>query len=205
MTEYLKRKELLGCEPVDVLCRIVKLNPSIISVNLWQYTYKPLEHDEKGTSIWVRCTTGHEDFQENLKIAIDNVPDRLQVAVGSKVVIASRETAHIPMMDFNLPKNTISLKSILERVKYLEFPSGWILETGVSYHYYGTTLLSESEWLDFMGRSLLTSVVRSRKDIDIVEMADSRYIGHSLRRRCNTLRLTTRDDKEFRPVVVASI
>lgn len=104
-------------------------------------------------------------------------------------------------MDFDIPKSKKNLKLLIERLKKLDYPSGWILETGKSYHFYGYDLMSNKEWLGFLSRSLLTSLVITRENI--IQIADARFVGHSIRRGCCTLRVTTRADKSFKPRVVA--
>lgn len=121
--------------------------------------------------------------------------------MSSKVLLRNGEYRHIPMMDFSISKNKANLKFLLERLHHLEMPNGYIIETGSSYHYFGKDFLMIEDWYKFLGKCLLSSVVRTREDI--LEIADNRYIGHSLRRGDCSLRLTSRGDKTYIPKVVS--
>lgn len=194
----------MGANSVDVMSYILKTKPLIRGINLWLYNYIPLEQTERGDGLtWIVKKNDEDDLGDILNGFLEDSSSDKQIAISSEVELASGEHLHIPMMDFNYPKNSDSLKVIKERLQYIEASKGWILETEMSYHYFGEKLLTKKEWVDFMGRCLLTSIVHSRDNIQ--EVADSRYIGHSLRRGCNTLRLTTREDKTVTPIVVASI
>jgi hypothetical protein len=198
--ERVTTKDLIGASPIDVLSRIVQLNPEIESVNLWKYSYVPLQTEERGDGqVWLT----KDEVLENARIheLVGALTDTEQLAIGSKVKMALGKIQHIPLMDFNVSKSPENTKLVIKRLKYIGFEHGWILETEKSYHYWGISLIPDEEWADFMGRSLLTSIVHDRANIQLI--ADTRYIGHSLRRGCNTIRLSTRADKTFRPTVVA--
>lgn len=198
--ERLSKKELIGSQPIDVLKEVIQRNPHIESVNLWTYTYVRLTTEERGNNqLWL---TREDILNSN---AIDNTISTLrsseQLAISSKLKLSSGEFAHIPLMDFSIPKSPPNLGVLRERLEYSNFPSGWIFETGKSYHFWGSKLLAENEWIPFMGNCLLTSIVHDRQNIE--QIADPRYIGHSQKRGCNTIRITTRADKKFAPVVVS--
>ena len=54
-----------------------------------------------------------------------------------------------------------------------------------------------------MGECLLTSIVHDNYNIE--QVVDNRYIGHSLIRGGNTLRITTKAEKTFEPKVIKFI
>ena len=185
--------------PLELVTHIINENSEIEGVSYWTYHYVPLQIDEKEMNKlhW----TPKEEFLDST--FIDNFyktyPPQIQLAISS-LVETKDGLKHIPMMDFDILKGEEGLEILLRRLYKSQISEGWILETGRSYHYYGQNLLTEDEWLDFLARCLLTSEVRSRDNI--VQVADTRYIGHALRRRDCSLRLTTRDDKTFIPRVI---
>lgn len=197
-----QNKELIGASSIEVFTHIVRTNPQIARVNLWRYVYKPVQFEEPGENpLWL---TREQLFQgQRVKELIEGLPQDAQIGVFSKVLLESGEFTHISMMDFNQGKTKQGLNLVVERLKRGKISSGWVLETGESYHYYGSQLLTEPEWIDFMGTCLLTSVVHSRENIE--QVADPRYIGHSLKRGGCVLRITTRAIKNFEPKVVAFI
>ncbi len=197
-----KNKELIGAAPLDVFTHIVAVNPQIAVVNFWTYVYKPVQFAEPGENPhWIT----REEFlsRDVLPKLIKGLPDDAQLGVFSKVRLNSGGVAHIPMMDFSIPKGDRGIAVVIERLQKAGLHKTWILETGESYHLYGQDLLSEEEWVQFMGTCLLTSVVHQRDDIE--QIADPRYIGHSLKRGGNVLRVTTRAIKSFEPKVIAFI
>ncbi len=98
---------------------------------------------------------------------------------------------HIPMMDFNCPKNSENLSRIEEFLRTIWQEEGVILDSGRSYHYYGVNLMDEKEWLDFLGSCLLS------------ELADKRYIGHRIKDHCGILRISTGPRQPKIPTVVS--
>jgi len=199
MEKFRSLESLIGAKPIDVLSEILYLNQNIEQVNFWHYTYVPLKFDEAGKNdYWLN----RDAILKGGKIdeIISSLSETEQLALGSQVILNNGEHGHIPQMDFNLSKNPENTLKIKERLKYMKSSGGWILETGSSYHFWGNKVLSNTEWIDFMGRCLLTSIVHTRQDIE--QVADTRFIGHALRRGCTTLRLTTRSDKTFVPSVV---
>lgn len=198
MERPVQNKELIGASPLDVFTYIVCENPQITSVGLQQYVYMPREQSDQET-VWLT----RDEFLHGQKVReiIEGLPEDVQMVVFSKVLLQDGKSVHIQMMDFNLQKNEQGLNLVVERLKKVGVCSGWVLESGDSYHFYGSQLLSENEWVNFMGDCLLTSVVHGKDNIE--QVADPRYIGHSLKRGGNALRITTRAGKTFEPRVVA--
>ncbi len=199
MEVFIKPDCLIGAEPFDVVSEMILQHPEIRCLNLWKYTYKPqIFNENKSDSSWVDCSffTGKNNLN---KIGNRLEPDE-QIALSSRVLLLNGEYANIPLMEFSLKKSEQNLNIIKERLIHSKSVSGWLLETGSSYHFYGNAVLTDNEWIDFMGKCLLTSIVHTRDDIE--QIADTGFIGHSLRRGCATLRITTRADKDFIPRVV---
>ena len=201
--DHLDMQELLWLGPLFVLRKIVEVNPEVAGVNFWKYVYRPVQFAEQGENpYWLDKDDLFDDGK--IKEIVDSLPEDCQLGIYSRVVLSSGASAHIPLMDLAVKKGPESLSLIQERFRKAGMTRGWLLETGESYHYYGSDLLTGPDrWIDFMGRCLLTGVVHTRENI--VQLADPRYIGHSLRRGGCVLRITTKDDKTFEPKVVASI
>lgn len=112
--------------------------------------------------------------------------DSLQELALESVVKVGKRVRHIPMLDFRgMTKGQLS--AILEI-----FPSNYsndlqVYQSGRSYHAYFLRLLTPSQWIKFMGSSLLCN---SPTDGSVV---DQRWVGHrliagysALRWSCNT-------------------
>lgn len=192
-------RALHGFPPFEVFQHIVELNEHIDQVFLRKYVYVPLQFDAYSEEVVALSRLDAFDTKKLANI-ISTLPTDFQLGVNSEVRLRSGVYAHIPMMDFNIPRSASGISTLIERLRKANIRKGWILETEASYHYYGVDLLTQKEWMGFMGTCLLTSIVHSRGNIE--QVADSRYIGHSLKRGFNTLRIVTRATKTFEPKVV---
>lgn len=198
----MKRKtvrKLIGKEPVDVVKEIIRLNPQIENLTLIPYVYVPLRLNEPN---FKRIHVTPSELIDGRKLAdLDrDLPSEYQVALLAKVRVGKNMYRYLPMMDFDIPKSKRNLIIVIERLKKHDYPNGWILETEKSYHFYGYSLLTSKEYWKFLANSLLTSIVITRDNI--IQVADPRFIGHSIKGGACDLRLTTRADKSFKPKVV---
>ncbi|MFA6981609.1 MAG: hypothetical protein WC243_01110 [Patescibacteria group bacterium] len=179
------------------------MNKEIAEVAYWIYQYVPLKTNENGVNYlhWIKKKLLYdENYIDNL---LEKHNEQTQIGIFDRVLLESGEYKHIPMMDFDIEKSPSNLELLVARLKNSEIKEGWIVESGASYHYFGSSLLTETEWVDFIGRCLLTSVVHNRQNIQ--QIADPRFIGHSLRRGGCNLRITTRADKTFVPRVILTL
>ncbi len=195
---------LLGLKAPLLLLLICKLNPQIGKVGFYIYSEGPNQpiSISEDSLIWLsREEIVHRnalsDFTSSL--SSDN-----EMGVFSRVSLVSGKSAHIPMMDFRIPKEQEALALIIRRLYEVGSKiSGWLLDSGVSYHFYGEKLLTHRAWYSFMGKCLLTSV---KNDFgDYVEIADCRYVGHSLIQRGNLLRVSARSGRKPMPVVISEL
>jgi hypothetical protein len=106
---------------------------------------------------------------EKILNIISTLPGGYGLAACSRVILTSNRAAHIPMLDFRCPCSEQNVKAIERMLTLIGCQEGILVESGRSYHFYGTSLLSETEWIEFMGRSLLFAPI-----------VDSRFIGHRL-------------------------
>lgn len=110
----------------------------------------------------------------------------------SEVLCRDGLVRHLPMVDFHAFSSAPN-RRIVEAVAERLFPEGSILlESGESYHAYGTQLMSESEFHRFLGNAML-----------FVPIVDRAYVAHQwIEGRC-ALRLTQGGGKSRVPTVVA--
>jgi len=123
---------------------------------------------------------------------IYRLPSHLALAICSTCMLEDGTVAHLPMMDFRSAAKSTSANFIEGLLKAMGQEHGFILNSGNSYHFYGTRLLSESEWVKFLATSLL-----------FAPFVDSRYVAHRLRAgRCNLRLRRSGSLKPSDPVVV---
>jgi hypothetical protein len=124
--------------------------------------------------------------------AIYRLPPHLALAICSICILEDGTVAHLPMMDFRSAVKSTSTDFIERLLKVMGQGHGFILDSGNSYHFYGTRLLGESEWVTFLATSLL-----------FAPFVDSRYVAHRLRAgRCNLRLRRSGSLKPADPVVV---
>jgi hypothetical protein len=110
----------------------------------------------------------------------------------SEVVCHDGSLGHLPMLDFHAfksPANQLLVEAAATRL----FPDGSILlDSGESYHAYGTRIISREDFRRFLGNAML-----------LTPIVDRPYVAHQLIEGRCALRLTQGGGKSQVPIVVA--
>lgn len=182
----------IGMTAIEVVVEIVKINPKIS--RLFFKVYTSSKNLEEEPVIQIRTSIarmvyhnppeleeviglGREEVTfEHLNSIVNTLPDGRALGVISKVGLSGTDDVfHIPMMDFRCEVLSGNLAKIEEFLR-LFGQKGAILFSGKSYHYYGIELLSQEEWLVFLGRCLLFCDPKDPRYV----YTDIRYVGHRL-------------------------
>lgn len=118
--------------------------------------------------------------------------DHQALAFDARAVTHDGAERYFPMMDFKAPSNAdnlILINSFLEGIGI----DGILVDSGLSYHFYGFAVMNYREWVAFMGKCLLA------------QWADSRWIGHSLLEGGGDLRISPTKLKPKLPSVVGFV
>ena len=195
--------DLQGKNALDTLLYIISQKKEIEKINFWAYNGdSPQQIEEQGSNqIWL--SRNEFLYSEKLSAIIKKLPLESELGVSSKVLLTSGVSAHLPMMDFRIPRRQDTLSLVIRRLIDVKIYNGWVLNSGASYHFYGLDLLNLDEWQVFMGKCLLTSIRKNKRDFQ--QIADFRYIGHSLIRGSNILRITANSNNKHLPIVLAKI
>jgi len=210
LAELGSQEQWFGQPAPEVVRKIVEVNPQISRIAVVQYCSWG-DSDEKEISEWwetVHRMSRKDVLNSLLYIAIAgvlNLGDEeesigwrgLAVSVSSKVELDSGKEAQIPMLDFTIWPTSKNLLILKDKLLELNFPPGFIINSGNSYHYWGTQLLGPRKWL-----SWLKSV--SSKESPILGMVDSKWVKRSQDERCGYLRIAPSDSKR-QPKVEALI
>lgn len=121
---------------------------------------------------------------------IKSLEDGTALAFSSKVKLRNGETAHIPLMDFRCDPSATNSKIVQRALSAMGQGSGLLVESGRSYHFYGSRLQSRDEWVRFLAMAILFSPI-----------VDVRYIAHRLADGACRLRISSSRNKSFTPVV----
>lgn len=112
-------------------------------------------------------------------LRLKNIKNHEVVSFCSILHSSDNACLHIPMMNFH-PKDSIGIENIINLLKKIcNGRHGYLLFSGRYWHYWGDFLLSDQEWIRFNCQFLMPTIFISE-----------RYVGHSLYRGYNTLRLT---------------
>jgi len=135
------------------------------------------------------------DIQELSYDSLINIQDSLkegyELAINSLITINERNF-HIPFVDFSSEdENAQFLRSTSDLIKKCKSDL-YLLKSGHSFHGYFDLLLSEENWISYLGNLLLMN----KPNANIV---DSRWIGHSLQQGYSALRISfkTKAYKQF--------
>ena len=91
----------------------------------------------------------YPDWLETLGTDYGKTPEE-NVGLTSIVRLKNGKIKHIPMIDFGCACSDSNLREVEKTLSNLGERKGFVLESGMSYHYYGLKLLIDKEWREFM-------------------------------------------------------
>lgn len=101
-----------------------------------------------------------QDIQ-SIKTLTSNNPN-INIAINSLVKTKANTQRHIPLFDFHIPINSENKKVVLSVLDVLGLKSGYVLESGESYHYIGVKLLEHNEFQNLLHQALLFAPIIDR-------------------------------------------
>jgi hypothetical protein len=138
------------------------------------------------------------EVTNNLEQSLDEQCKRLEpnemLAISSEVICISGEPKHIPLLDLHCRPTPSNLELVLQVCKRIVQSEGVVLDSGNSYHFIGTGLMTFEERIHFLGRALLFSPI-----------ADGRWIGHQLQEPISALRISRKTESQGPPSVVGIV
>jgi branched-subunit amino acid transport protein AzlD len=151
------------------------------------YEYEPQSILDTREIIKVRAADFTQELIEN---KIDHLAPNKELAFHS-ILRHNKKKYHIPMIDFQAPENEIrqSINSLEKVIPKNIFNELVFYNSGRSCHAYSLKIISNSEWIDFMGRLLLVS--HPHED----QIIDTRWIGHRLMSGFSSLRWSANTDQ----------
>ncbi len=114
-------------------------------------------------------------------------------------------TKHLLMLDFAIPISAKAESEISEKIHTFNISGdvpykmdGYLIQTNKSYHYLGKYITDESNFINFIGSSML---FRHIDQSDFV--VDDRWVGYTLKRTFATIRISHKDGQL--PVVIREV
>lgn len=188
----------LGTSAVEVLAHLIDTHPDIAVIRCVEYGRSKCSEDCNGekkippsqdmTAHRLQHDIQHREWHrlqwddaalDKLIECIDKLPEDRALAVTSRVTLHDHRKRHIPMVDFRCEPTQIYLQKITEWMSEIDDAGGVVLRTTNSYHYYGISLLTDRQWVKFLGHCLL-----------LVPDVDVRYLGHRLMEGWGSLRIS---------------
>jgi hypothetical protein len=153
-----------------------------------KYIYIPNSIDDKRKHFIIK---GNEFTKERIESEIASLDKGEELAFHSTIEI-NRKTYHFPFIDFSISINDWNFDRDFIRLKRTIPKAHEIIlfNSGRSLHGYSLKLLTQKEWIDFMGRLLLVDLANTSYKI-----IDSRWIGHRLMGRYSSLRWSNNSGK----------
>lgn len=139
-----------------------------------------------------RFVVESHDFTVNLLDTLGAETPATQMLVVTSEVSTAEGQRHLPLLDFKLaasPENDDVARSVARRLG-----GGVLVNSGSSYHLYGSRAVPDSELFDWLLRAQLLS-----------RCVDTRWVTHQLIERKAALRLTRGGSRGVLPVVLDHI
>jgi hypothetical protein len=116
------------------------------------------------------------------------------LAISSRMLAASGEETHLPMLDFRVAVSEKNEELVREQLRAMKL-QGWLLESGRSYHFLGCSVLDGGAGLSkFLGQALL-----------FAPLVDGRWVAHQLIEGACALRISSGNDEQISPRSVAEL
>ena len=153
---------------LSVLIENKNLSTSAI-IKFSKYKYKPQTYEDS------RKVFDLSVFEINKSTLFDilmDLEDDEELALHSEIIDMDK-IYHLPLIDFGGKDNKLFESTFRNFCDFwdIEFQ---IFSSGRSYHAYGNRLLSEKQWISFMGSLLLLNIPGASKIID------DRWVGHRI-------------------------
>jgi hypothetical protein len=113
------------------------------------------------------------------------------LAFNSKVYLQNGDSKHIPLLDFKLPSKEGHDELAADSLRALGL-TGYLLDSGKSYHFIGNRLMGESDLLDMLAKFILLDPI-----------SDKAWACHQLIERSASIRVSKRDN--FAPQLVCKL
>ncbi len=188
----------------DMISFIAKSN-GIAKFNLVIYEQLPTKfvYHETDTEEGIKSSFAIDaaNLSEELKLASMAAKEEdCLVGICSNVLRNASEAqdkylnSHLFLLDFKCPPSKENLKMVSYFVKRVGLKSGYILNSGNSYHFYYSGLFDADGWYRKMWKVLMTHKRRALLDMDWVAIQEERYYS--------ILRLSTNTAKTKLPEIV---
>lgn len=171
--------------PYWTVRNLIENEPEVNFLVFSYYYYVPQTIEDDRFIFYVK----KEDFLSERYVInlLDGGREDCELAIHSTVILKDRNEMHIPMIDMSTSSKA-HLEKLRPFINWSLFDNFVWFYSGRSFHGYGNSLLSATEWIKLMGSFLLSNAK------DMKPLVDPRWIGHRLLAGYSTLRWTNRTE-----------
>ena len=188
---------------VDILAEIAELNPEVTHFMLRQY------HHALGSFRDPKDTFSYEWISvASLHLVRERIArcDAAGHSIGvANMVMTDKGLRYLLMLDYSIPISPSAEAELADKLSLFmasgDAPyrmDGYLLQTNSSYHYLGTYVTTQEQFVNFLGSALL---FRHAENSGFV--VDDRWLGHSLKKGFGTVRIGNKAGRV--PVVVRAV
>lgn len=105
-------------------------------------------------------------------------------AINSEFLTSEGKKKHLLLLDFHIPESNENAVIVSEVLNILGADGGYLLNSGRSYHFIGTGIMSSHSMLSFLGKCLFFTPI-----------IDKTWIAHQIVDRSCSLRITKKNGK----------
>jgi len=158
--------------PIAIVYDLISSLGEDYTFNFSRYFYRPQNPlDERE----VFSAVGAEIDDEWLDAQFSQLKEGWELALNSEVTDPRNRRFHIPMIDFHGRQTDFLLSPYFRSMVGSRFHGSMrIYDSGRSFHAYSSILMSNKEWLGFMGALLLLTQPEGPPIVDV------RWVGHRL-------------------------
>jgi len=169
----------LASHPYFLIRQLIDTVRSVDSFEFSYYHYRPQSVIDERRVFSIVARTLNEELVFDL---MKQTPHDMELALHSRVQVAGK-IWHLPMIDMSTSARA-HLEKLRATLSARIFESLVWFKSGRSFHGYSLVLLSEREWIQFMGGLLLCNLPKMHPTVD------PRWIGHRLVAGYSALRWT---------------
>lgn len=140
-----------------------------ITLNFSEYSYHPQTLEDVRTTFPVNVSNLNFEWLENELLSLGSDQE---LALHSNVLYNGKKL-HLPMIDFTIKRNETNALAVMKELASFWKMDFYIFFSGKSFHAYGSKLVSNKKWLEFMGSLLLLNIPGKTNNI-----IDTRWVGH---------------------------
>lgn len=164
-------------------------NSRVEKLEFSYYVYTPRSVEDERRVRKVSAT----DLRSAYRYLKKELEQNEEIAFHSRVHMKSGDVRHLPILDLSGEFTRERIEKIIGLANHvfsgLDLGDLAIFESGRSCHVYGSRVLSQDEWYELLGRSLLANLPNEK------DVVDQRWVGHRLMAGYGTLRWTCNTDQ----------